>query len=339
MICVSPAGPGSVDVIVATYNRHDGLLRTIRSLLRQSVDGFGIVIVDDCSEPPVQQALPADLQLNPRIRVLRTGVNSGPAVARNLGVFSSKAQLVAFIDDDVVAGETWLEALLRRYAAGSPQSVVIGPLLAPADWRPTPWNRWEAATLEHEYRRMAAGEYAPTWRQFFTGNALVRKADFVTAGGFDPEFRRAEDIELGIRLAKLGCVFAMEPLAEGWHYARRTSASWLSNAEQYARFDVLISERYPELEWRTRLEEELSRRSPVSRFARMLVPSAATPYAIAAAVRMAAIANRAPTKLLAVRAASFAYDLTYRKALTRYARASDRTRRELPGRRTGLFVD
>src|SRR6185295_4881663 len=94
-----------------------------------------------------------------------------------------------------------------------PHSVVIGPLAAPPDWRPTPWNRWEAETVEAEYDRMIRGVYEPTWRQFFTGNAFLRRADFLDAGGFNETFRRAEDIELGYRLHRLGCEFVFEPEA------------------------------------------------------------------------------------------------------------------------------
>jgi tRNA uridine 5-carboxymethylaminomethyl modification enzyme len=44
---------------------------------------------------------------------------------------------------------------------------------------------------------MVDGVYDPTWRQFFTGNAVVRRDYLVDAGGFDESFTRAEDIELG----------------------------------------------------------------------------------------------------------------------------------------------
>ena len=63
-------------------------------------------------------------------------------------------------------------------------------------------------------------------RQFFTGNASLRRDSFLATGGFDPSFHRAEDVELGYRLAALGIQFIFEPSARVWHYPVRSFAAW-----------------------------------------------------------------------------------------------------------------
>ncbi len=308
--------PRPVDVVIATYNRQQRLASTLRSLQRQTFSGFGVIIVDDGSDPPAESVLPAELRDQPRVRILRSPGNRGPAAARNQATSRSDAEFIAFIDDDVDADEGWLEALLDRMQATSGDPVVIGPLLAPPDWRPTPWNRWVAAKLAVEYGRMQTEVYAPTWRQFFTGNALVRRECILSAGGFNESLRRAEDIELGMRLSRLGCTFVFEPAAKGWHYANRSREAWLSNADSYASVDMTIDSLYPELGWRSMIEDELSARSPASRLARSAgIALLGHDGAVSAAVRLAILCNRRPLTALSVKAASLAYDIRYRSSL------------------------
>jgi GT2 family glycosyltransferase len=93
----------------------------------------------------------------------------------------------------------------------------------------------------------------------------MRRADFEEAGGFDEEFRRAEDIDLGVRLARAGCRFVFNDRAIGWHYAERSLASWLRIPKEYARTDVMIDRRYPDLRYASTVKRELARRHPAQR--------------------------------------------------------------------------
>jgi GT2 family glycosyltransferase len=85
------------------------------------------------------------------------------------------------------------------------------------------------------------GAYSATARQFYTGNASVRRAHVLEAGGFDTSLRRAEDVELAFRLQDRGLAFAYEPRAVGLHYAERTYAAWLEIAATYGRNDVVFA--------------------------------------------------------------------------------------------------
>ncbi|MCC7362941.1 MAG: glycosyltransferase family 2 protein [Dehalococcoidia bacterium] len=304
-----------VTVVIPTFNRHARLARTLRSLAAQTVQGFAVIVVDDGSTPPVEGSIPAELRAALRITVLRMAGNGGPARARNAAVQAADTEFVAFIDDDVDASADWLAALLRAMGSEG-RNVVFGPLLAPRDWRPTPWNLWEARTLAREYTNMRAGAYEPTWRQFFTGNALVRRADILAAGGFDERFTRAEDIELGHRLWRLGCRFVFEPKAVGWHYAHRSLESWLNIPRQYARFDVVLDRFYPELGWLAVIERESEYRGLPAKLARRVggVPAARTAIRWSG-VRAARLLQRAGFSGPAVKALSLVYDIEYHAAL------------------------
>ena len=144
--------------------------------------------------------------------------------------------------------------------------MVIGPLLPPAGGRwPTPWTRWEARTLERQYAEMLAGAWAASPRQFYTGNASVRREHLVELGGFDAGLRRAEDVELGFRLRDRGLRFLFEPEAAGFHDARRSYRSWLRAARQYGAVDALLGLRRGRRDVLESAARELGERHPVTR--------------------------------------------------------------------------
>lgn len=311
-----------ISVIVATYNRQERLSRCLDALLAQTFRDFEVIVVDDGSDPPVQSSIATTHAASPTINVLRTPTNGGPARARNLGVAQAKGEFIAFIDDDVVADPRLLERHLSYSAASEDRVVQFGPLAAPVDWSPTPWNLWEAHTLDVEYRRMLRGTYAPTWRQFFTGNAFLRKADFLSAGGFNEHFTRAEDIELGYRLGKAGCRFAFIADAIGWHYSSRSLQSWLATPRDYARFDVEIDRLHPEMRWLEHVEWQQTRRSILTRiFGRIVTGASLETVGVQLAVGTARFTHSIGLKRATLPMLSLAYAVEYSRSL----RAATRT--------------
>jgi GT2 family glycosyltransferase len=301
----------TVEVIIATRNRHARLARTLDSLARQVGGPPALVtVVDDASEPPVEGSVPIPAGLP--VRIVRLDESGGPARARNLGARASSATLLAFVDDDVDADPLWLQQHL--VAASHAATVSIGPLLAPPDWRPTPWNRWEAATLANEYRRMARGEYQATFRQFFTGNAVVPRALFEASGGFDERFLRAEDVELGIRLERAGARFAFTSAAIGWHYAHRSLASWRKIPRQYAFYDGVIGALH-DPGWGAMIDRELAGRSGTTRaFLRVARTGLAGAAVTGAALYGGIVLSRGPVLPIGQRLLSLAWQAEYVRA-------------------------
>lgn len=305
-----------VEVVIATRNRHASLILCLEALSRQTLGDFGIVIVDDASDPPVEGAIPQRLREQLKLRNLRLPNRSGPGAARNLGVSTSTATYTVFIDDDVRPAPRTIEAHVRAMQEADGGLATIGPLAAPPDWRPTPWTLWEAKTLAVEYARMESGEHATGWRHFHTGNAGVRRADFIAAGGFNEHFTRAEDVELALRMAQGGCRFAFLPEAIGWHYSERTLASWLNIPRQYGRLHVELDRLHPEVGWLATTLREQSQRHPLLRgaravFGRPVLRPAAVGAAVTVARALLALRLRRP----ATYAISLAYDLEYNRAL------------------------
>jgi GT2 family glycosyltransferase len=241
----STAAPPSVlpdaSVVIPTHNRRESLRGVLKALSRQTVKPgrFEVIVVcDGCTDGTASMC--SGLATPFRLKVMVQPKKGGPAAARNSGVEAAAADLIVFLDDDVVPEPELIDEHLRIHSPGD-RAVGIGPLLAPSGFALKPWTRWEAVTLEQQYQDMEAGRWRPGPRQFYTGNASVRREHLLAAGGFNPEYRRAEDVELAYRLQQLRLTFHFCPKAKGWHYARRSLRSWLEIARDYGKADVVMS--------------------------------------------------------------------------------------------------
>jgi len=228
-----------LSVVLPTYNRRARLARVLDGLDRQSVSPsrFEVVVVDDGSTDDTQVWLERNRERRYHVTVV-CQKNSGPAKARNTGIEAARGKLLLFIDDDVEPTPNLVAEHLKCHES-DPNLVVIGPLASLEHYR-QPWVAWEQAKVEAQYAAMLRGDYAPTFRQFWTGNASVGRQHVLDAGGFDPAFLRAEDIELGRRLHERGLRFVFQPAARGLHHAERSLPAWMAMHRSYGALEVRI---------------------------------------------------------------------------------------------------
>jgi len=230
-----------VSVIIPTHNRLNRLKRVLASLEHQSytLDDFQVIVVSDGSSDGTDAYL-RTLATPLRLQIV-TQPNQGVAVARNQGLKHATGDIILFIDDDVVPSRQLIAEHMRIHAGQSDDTIVLGPMLTPDDFSLSSWVRWEQAMLVKQYQAMLSGKYQPTARQFYTGNTSVARIHLLAAGGFDENFRRAEDVELAYRLAQRGLRFIFNPDAIGYHYAERSFRSWMEIPYVYGRSDVIFT--------------------------------------------------------------------------------------------------
>lgn len=309
-----------LDVVIPTRDRPDLLAATLRALGRQDDIDFGVIVVDDGGSPPATDVAGQSSS----VRFLRNDVSIGPGLSRNRGVEASDARFVVFLDDDCVADPQLIGRHRAALASADDPVVSLGPILAAPGRRLPVWTHWDADRLQREYVRIANGQSVADWTHFYTGNAGVRREDFLAAGGFDGRFARQEDVELGYRLARLGCRFVFDPRAVVVHDSDRSLRSWLRIPAASARFDVLMDQLDPDSARLSNIHSSLSTRHWALRAARRLVR---TPAVRRCAVTGAVAAGRGLHAVRADRAAlsafSLVWDLTYWSALRDAATAGE----------------
>jgi hypothetical protein len=163
---------------------------------------------------------------------------------------------------------------------------------------------------------MMAGHYQATRFQFYTGNAAVLKRHIQDVGGFDPSFRRAEDVELAHRLDEHGLHFVFLPEARGWHYISRTFESWLRIPAAYGQADVNMA-RTGRPEALPRIAEIYrSRKAPVRLITEVCAGRAAVTHIVIALLGLLArAADRTQITALGNAACSLIFNLRYYDAV------------------------
>lgn len=231
----------NVSIVIPTYNRLARLRQVLAALARQTMPRtqFEILVISDGSTDGTEAYLQSGATPAPVRAICQE--NQGVAAARNAGLAAAQGELLLFLDDDVVPGVALVAEHARVHAQLGRQAVVMGPMLTPTDARLSAWVQWEQMMLDKQYGAMARGDWRATARQFYTGNTSLRRELVLAAGGFDPAFRRAEDVELAYRLADLGATFHFHAPAAGHHYAERSYASWRATPYSYGRSDVIFT--------------------------------------------------------------------------------------------------
>jgi len=113
----------NISVVITTFNRPDYLKLSLQSAIDQSYNAYEIIVIDDNSTADYTKVL--DFFKDYPIRYIKLDVSSGANAARNKGVSIAKGDVVAFLDDDDIWLNIYLERHLDQYRTGA-DAVVSG---------------------------------------------------------------------------------------------------------------------------------------------------------------------------------------------------------------------
>ena len=108
-----------ISAVVCTYNRAAYLRKAVRSLVEQTLrrDLYEIIVVDNGSKDETRQVV-EEFSDVPNLRYLYEPV-LGLSRARNTGWSNARGEYVAYLDDDAVAGPSWLAHILDAFESSS----------------------------------------------------------------------------------------------------------------------------------------------------------------------------------------------------------------------------
>lgn len=84
----------NLDIIIPSYNDYEGLDRTLKSLYFEDLSQITITVIDDCSDFELYDFKEA----YPNVNFIRLEENSGPGIARQIGINSTYNSYIMFID-------------------------------------------------------------------------------------------------------------------------------------------------------------------------------------------------------------------------------------------------
>src|SRR3989338_7434428 len=108
-------------IIIPTYNRADKLRRCLESLLKQEINNFEVIVVDDGSTDHTMQMIEA---YSDHVRYLSFSENQGPNIRKNQGALEAHGEWLIFMDSDDQFTEVALEHL-ESCARSSEASLIM----------------------------------------------------------------------------------------------------------------------------------------------------------------------------------------------------------------------
>jgi glucosyl-dolichyl phosphate glucuronosyltransferase len=118
----------TVAICAYALARWDSLLSAVGSVLGQLRPGDECVLVIDHNEQLLARVSVAFAD-EATVRVLANAGPRGLSGARNTAIAASQREIVAFLDDDAVAGPTWLDRM--RSALAAPEVFAVGTAAVP----------------------------------------------------------------------------------------------------------------------------------------------------------------------------------------------------------------
>jgi peptidoglycan/xylan/chitin deacetylase (PgdA/CDA1 family)/glycosyltransferase involved in cell wall biosynthesis len=258
-----------LSVIIPTFNRRHVLERTLPALEAQDLppEEYEVIVVIDGSTDDTTKLLH---NWKPRcaFRALEAP-HRGPGAARNIGIRAAAGELVLLLDDDLIATPDLLRQHCLSHSAFHP-SVVNGPIIITADSAES-IIRYVTDRSHREYLdhldpamevRYPEGTPATGVLSSMANSSMPREI-LLRCGGFDEEILAAEDLDLGLRLWKMGVSFRCQPAAISYEYYVKSSWEHLrGRAKDAGAGDLRISRKHPEYRPHSRLAAFAQTRAP-----------------------------------------------------------------------------
>jgi glycosyltransferase involved in cell wall biosynthesis len=179
-------------IILPTFNRPRHLPRAIRSVLRQGVAEFELIVVDDASDEPYARRICTEIA-DQRIEVLEADSNGGVAAARNRGIEVAKGTYVSFLDDDDEYVPNFLQITAAALRSEDYNVAIAWSSVASSAVRKCPGQEIDIEELFLEFLEAGAG-----------CGVTIRSDCLRDLGGFVEEFTVGEDTELFVRALSRG---------------------------------------------------------------------------------------------------------------------------------------
>lgn len=243
----------STAVIICTRNRPDDLRSCLASIANLDPGPDEVIVVDNAPEDGGSRlavddarALGIDVLYVPEPR-------PGLSVARNAGIRASRAEIIAFTDDDVAVHPRWLHRLQAAFIG--PEVMATTGLVLPSELETEAqqlfqWNHggyewsYRAQTFDHGFLERTRMRGTPVWHIGAGASMAFRREAFNLVGGFDERLGAgasgcSEDSEIWHRLLVAGYACQYEPSAVVFHTHRRSMDGVERQLHDYMRGHVM----------------------------------------------------------------------------------------------------
>lgn len=181
-------------VVIPLYNKELSILRTIQSVLEQTVQDFEIVVINDGSTDKSAELVKGIR--DSRLRLINQE-NKGVSAARNRGIKEAKYEWIAFLDGDDIWKNNHLEEI-KRMMEKLPEFKVYVTSFNYSDNRVCfKHSRQSRIFIVKNYFLESIRENI-----IWTSIVVINRECFNKVGTFKENLNRGEDLDLWARIAQ-----------------------------------------------------------------------------------------------------------------------------------------
>lgn len=192
--------PPQVSVIIPTYNRVAFVLEAVDSVLKQTLQDFELIVIDDGSTDGTAEALK---RFEDRL-FYRYQDNQGVSGARNLGLQMARGKWIAFLDSD----DLWLPEKLEtqvRFFSENPGAVICQ---TEEIWI----RKGRRVNPQKKHQKFSGDIFAPSLLLCLVSPSavMIQRNLFDQLGYFDVTLPACEDYDLWLRISSQFHVYLID---------------------------------------------------------------------------------------------------------------------------------
>jgi GT2 family glycosyltransferase len=236
-----------ITVVIPTHQRRASILRALAALARQDVPNgeFEVVVSIDGSEDGTREAI-AEFDAPYGLRTVQ-GPRRGRAAACNAAIDVARGEIIVILDDDMEPAAACLRKHSLHHPPGS-RMCALGAVPIDVDASSEPVVRYVAAKFASHLEKLAEPGHEFVVRDFYSGNASIRRHVIAEVGGFAEGFviYGNEDIDLSLRLQDAGVRLVYDPEAVARQHYEKDLLGLARDTYEKGQTAVLLARRHPD---------------------------------------------------------------------------------------------
>lgn len=204
-----------ISIVIPTYNAEKTIHQCLEALFALETPDLEVIIVDDASSDKTVETA----QKFP-CKIIHSSENKGPAYSRLIGLKEATADMVVFIDSDILVGKDTFSELLAAFSTYTDAVVIVG-MLSKKHPNKNFFSQYKNLYMHYIFSK------CPTQIDFIYGSfyAVKKKCyDFIPFNK-----RYAEYTDVGMHLAQCGFKIILEKKLQVIHLKKYSFISFIKN--------------------------------------------------------------------------------------------------------------
>ncbi|MFT6258481.1 MAG: glycosyltransferase involved in cell wall biosynthesis [Rickettsiales bacterium] len=193
-----------VSILMSSYNHEKFIAKAIESVMYQNFDDWELLIMDDCSTDKTFEIAKNFVNIDDRIKVIKSPYNRGMVQNTNELINQAQGQYIAIINSD----DSWKKEKLAKQVDFLDKNPNHGACFTTANTIDE--NDKILPNTQNPFLALNKNRYEWIHHFFYYGNclcypsSLVRKSSYEKSGLFNPAFICLLDLDMWIRICLNG---------------------------------------------------------------------------------------------------------------------------------------